>query len=84
MAIAVRLHHDFTVLRDDNIPAEVRTLVAMSLLAEHLVALHEGQTEHVEWDQHGAACLAHLHVSEAEIEHWLDALHVQFEGPAGF
>src|SRR3990167_2272732 len=84
VAIAVRLHHDFTVLRDDHIPAEVRTLVAMSLLAEHLVALHEGQTEHVEWDQYGAACLAHLHVSEVEIEHWLDALQAQFEGPAGF
>lgn len=84
VAIAVRLHHDFTVLRDDNIPAEVRTLVAMSLLAEHLVALHEGQTDHVEWEQHGGACLAHLHVSEVEIDHWLDALHAQFERPAGF
>jgi HD-like signal output (HDOD) protein len=84
VAIAVRLHHDFTVVRDDNIPAEVRTLVAMSLLAEHLVVLHEGQTEHVEWDQHGAACLSYLHVDEAEIDHWLDALQVQFEGPAGF
>jgi HD-like signal output (HDOD) protein len=84
VAIAVRLHHDFTALKDENIPAEVRTLVAMSLLAEHLVALHEGQSAHVEWEQHGAACLAHLHVSEVEIDHWLDALHAQFEGPAGF
>lgn len=84
VAIAVRLHHDFNVLREDTIPAEVRMLVAMSLLAEHLVALHEGQAVHAEWDQHGAACLAHLHVGEAEIDHWLDALHAQFEGPAGF
>lgn len=84
VAIAVRLHHDFTVLKDDNIPTDVRMLVAMSLLAEHLVALHEGQVVHAEWDQHGAVCLAHLHVGEAEIDHWLDALHAQFEGPAGF
>jgi HD-like signal output (HDOD) protein len=84
VAIAVRLHHDFTVLKDDHIPTDVRMLVAMSLLAEHLVALHEGQAVHVEWDQHGAACLAHLHVGDAEIDHWLDALHPQFEGPAGF
>lgn len=84
VAIAVRLHHDFTVLRADTIPAEVRTLVAMSLLAEHLVALHEGHAAHVEWEQHGADCLAYLHVSEAEIDHWLDALHPQFEVPAGF
>ncbi|MFY8041660.1 MAG: HDOD domain-containing protein [Rhodoferax sp.] len=84
VAIAVRLHHDFTVLKDDNIPAEVRSLVAMSLLAEHLVALHEGQTPSMEWEQHGTECLEYLHVSEAEIDHWLDALQGQFEVPAGF
>jgi HD-like signal output (HDOD) protein len=84
VAIAVRLHHDFTVLKDHNIPAEVRTLVAMSLLAEHLVMLHEGVEAHLEWDAHGAACLGYLHVSEVEVEHWLDALHGQFEQPAGF
>ncbi|BDT71857.1 hypothetical protein os4_13850 [Comamonadaceae bacterium OS-4] len=84
VAHAVRLHHDFTVLKDHHIPAQVRTLVAMALLAEHLVALHEGEQQHREWDLHGAECLAHLHVSEEEIEHWLDALHEQFTGPAGF
>jgi HD-like signal output (HDOD) protein len=84
VAHAVRLHHDFTVLKDHNIPAKVRSLVAMALLAEHLVALHEGVQQHREWDLHGAECLAHLHVSEEEIEHWQDALHEQFIGPAGF
>ncbi|CAM8652408.1 COG1639 Predicted signal transduction protein [Comamonadaceae bacterium] len=84
VAHAVRLHHDFTVLKDHNIPAKVCTLVAMALLAEHLVALHEGVQQHREWDLHGAECLAHLHVSEEEIEHWQDALHEQFTGPAGF
>ena len=84
VAHAVRLHHDFTVLKDHNIPAKVRTLVAMALLAEHLVALHEGVQQHREWELHGAECLAHLHVSEEEIEHWQDALHEQFTGPAGF
>ncbi|MDT7515094.1 HDOD domain-containing protein [Rhodoferax mekongensis] len=84
VAHAVRLHHDFTVLKDDNIPSTVRTLVAMALLAEHLVALHEGAQENREWELHGAECLAFLHVSGEEIQHWLDALHEQFTGPAGF
>ena len=39
---AVRLHHDFTVLRASSVPPEVRTLVAMALVADHLVAQHEG------------------------------------------
>ena len=84
VAHAVRLHHDFAVLKDDNIPSTVRTLVAMALLAEHLVALHEGSQENREWELHGAECLAFLHVSDEEIEHWSDALHEQFTGPAGF
>ena len=84
VAIAVRLHHDFTVFQDTNVPAEIRTLVAMLLLAEYLVARHEGHEEHAEWALHGAACLDHLHVSQEEIEHWLDALQLQLEGPAGF
>lgn len=84
VAHAVRLHHDFTVLRDENISPKVRKLVAMALLAEHLVALHEGVQEHREWELHGAECLAFLHISGDEIDHWLDELHAQFEGPAGF
>ncbi|MDH4450348.1 MAG: HDOD domain-containing protein [Rhodoferax sp.] len=84
VAHAVRLHHDFTVLRDEHVPAEVRTLVAMSLVADHLVALHEGAAQSPEWGAHGAACLAFLHISALEIEHWLDALYAQFLEPAGF
>jgi HD-like signal output (HDOD) protein len=77
---AVRLHHDFTILRDKNAATEVRTLVAMALVAEHLVTLHEGAQEQREWALHGPACLAVLEVDEAELEIWIDALHPVFEG----
>ena len=76
---AVRLHHDFTVLADTQIPADVRTLVAMGLVAEHLVAHHEGVKEQREWKRYGTACLAHLHVASEEVDVWLDALHPVFE-----
>jgi HD-like signal output (HDOD) protein len=84
VAYAVRLQHDFTVLRDNTISTLVRTLVAMALLADHLVVLHEGGDELREWELHGAECLAFLHISADEIPHWLDALQAQFTGPAGF
>jgi len=80
VAHAVRLHHDFTVLQDENVPVKVRTLVAMALLADQLVFLHEGIKENREWDLHGKACMDFLHVSEKEVEHWQDALHEQFSG----
>lgn len=79
IAIAVRLHHDFTILQDKRYEEPVRTLVAMGLVAETLVSRHAGVQVFREWDQHGAACLAHLNVAEQEVESWVDTLHPQFE-----
>lgn len=80
--MAVRLHHDFTILTDKHFPEEVRALVAMGLVAEYLVAKHEGVQRHREWEQHSAACLAHLNVAEQEVESWVDSLHPVFESVA--
>lgn len=77
---AVRLHHDFTVLQDKTVHGDLRMLVAMGLVAEHLVALHEGVGAQREWAMHGADCLASLAISEAEVDGWLDDLHPLFEG----
>lgn len=76
---AVRLHHDFTVLQATRVPPEVRTLVAMALLADHLVGVHEGAAPSKEWVQYGRACLAYLRVSQVEMEAWVDALHPVFD-----
>ncbi len=80
---AVRFHHDFTVLNDKSVSTEVRSLVAMALIAEHLVALHEGAKTHKEWTQYGPACLSYLNVTNGEVEIWADALQAQFEGVSG-
>lgn len=76
---AVRLHHDFTVLGDTHFPEDVRNLVAMGLVAENLVARHEGIQAQREWEQHQAACLAHLSIAAAEVDAWVDTLHPVFE-----
>lgn len=83
IALAVRLHHDFTALEDESLPLIVRQLVSMLLITENMVAAHEGVAPLTEWTQHGAACLAMLHVEEQEVTVWSDALHSQFEGEAG-
>lgn len=82
ISIVVRLHHDFTSLRVDSIPAEVRHLVAIAAIAEHLVADFEGIKVQREWDRHGAECLSFLQIGEAEVDLWVDALHPVFEGVA--
>jgi HD-like signal output (HDOD) protein len=79
VAVAIRLHHDFTCLSDAAFPDVVRQLVALGLIADHLVARHEGATDSREWLAHGPACLAHLDVTADEVELWVDELHPQFE-----
>lgn len=78
IALAVRLHHDFTVLGDVSVPELVRQLVAMLLITEHMVATYEGAAPLVEWQQHGQACLDMLHVEAHEIGVWLETLHAEF------
>ncbi|MDD2879114.1 MAG: HDOD domain-containing protein [Rhodoferax sp.] len=77
---AVRLHHDFAVLSDTGVELDVRNLVAIAAIADHLVANHEGLEIQREWQRHGADCLAFLQVGEAEVEAWVDALYPAFEG----
>jgi HD-like signal output (HDOD) protein len=79
IAVAVRLHHDFTIFHNEQLPLQARTLVAVGLVAEHLVVKHEGVRELKEWTQYGATCLSFINVTEAEVESWVDALHPLFE-----
>jgi HD-like signal output (HDOD) protein len=77
---AVRLHHDFAVLSDETIALNVRQLVAIAAIADHLVALHEGIPEQREWQRHGDQCLDFLQINNEEVENWVDALYPAFEG----
>lgn len=79
VAIAIRLHHDFTALPDTRFSDTVRHLVALGLIAEHLVHHHEGTPDTREWQQHAAVCLDHLQIGESEIEHWIDELYPVLE-----
>lgn len=79
IAFAIRLHHDFSVLRLSSIPAGVRNLVALAAVAEHLVADFEGVRQQREWERFGPACLNYLQIGESEADLWVDTLHPVFE-----
>ncbi|OBS31047.1 histidine kinase [Tepidimonas fonticaldi] len=79
VAVAIRLHHDFTCLGDTRYSDTVRHLVAMGLIADHLVQQHEGVPPSPDWARHGQAALAHLQIGAAEVELWIDELHPAFE-----
>ena len=74
VTVAIRLHHDLECLHDSSLDPEVTTLVAMGLLAEHLMRHHEELGPEVEWAQYGHLALQWLQWSEADLSLCFDEL----------
>ena len=71
---AIRLHHDFRSLGHAGIEPEVHTLVAMGLVAEHLMRRHEMLPDDADWAANHAAALDWLQVGLDDLEQWDEML----------
>jgi len=80
---ALRLHHDFDVLGASGVEPEVQTLVALGLVAEHLMRRHEGMDEDADWSAHHAVALDWLQVGAEELEQWEDATRALLDEDGG-
>jgi HD-like signal output (HDOD) protein len=78
VAWAILHHHDFAVLDDINTAGAVRSLVALSLLAESAICKYQGHAESLEWNKGGARACAYLGLSEEETAELLDELQEAF------
>jgi HD-like signal output (HDOD) protein len=78
VAWAILHHHDFAVLEDAATDDGVRSLVALSLLAERAIAKYQGHAGSLEWDKGGARACAWLGLPEEETLELLDELHDAF------
>ena len=79
---AILHHHDYAVLEDTATDDTVRSLVALSLLAEAAIQKYQGHTESVEWDKGGELACRHLGLAYEEMADLLDELHDCFHGEA--
>ncbi len=71
---AIRLHHDLRSLGHASIEAEVHTLIAMGLVAEHLMRRHEMLPDDADWAANHAAALDWLQISVDDLEQWDEML----------
>ncbi|MEH6436962.1 HDOD domain-containing protein [Massilia sp. DD77] len=71
---AILHHHDFAVLDDSATAPAVRSLVALSVLAESALCSYQGQAESLEWGKGGDAACAYLGLSGEETAELLDEL----------
>ncbi|MCE4554515.1 HDOD domain-containing protein [Roseateles cellulosilyticus] len=76
---AIRLHHDYTALGHADIDPEIHTLIAVGLIAEHLMRRNEGLPEDADWASHHQAAMDWLHIGQEELAHWEEAVITQFD-----
>lgn len=76
---AVRLHHDMDALKDDRIDAEVRTLIALSLVADLLLRRRESLPPDSEWQRHGAQAMAWLQIGAEDLDSWHDVVSEELD-----
>ncbi|SHH50902.1 HDOD domain-containing protein [Massilia sp. CF038] len=75
---AILHHQDYSVLEDSATDDAVRSLVALSLLAESAIAHYQGMGSSLEWDKGGERACAYLGLTEEETTDLLDELHDSF------
>jgi len=71
---AILHHHDYAVLEDAHTDDAVRSLIALSLLAERAIRRYQGHAGSPEWDKGGERACAYLSLDEIEAAELLDEL----------
>lgn len=71
ITLSVKQHHDLQVLNAKTIPPTmtIRTLIAVTHLAEHLVQRHTGLSYTLEWSKFQMVCLQLLDLNEDDLRH---------------
>lgn len=82
ISLAILLHHDYEVLKDQATEERVRALVALALLAEWAIHTYHGEHDFLEWQKGQAAVCQFLGWSEDDIADQVDALHERFDQAA--
>ena len=76
---AILHHHDYEVMADASTDESIRSLVALSVLAEKGIQRYHGNSSSLEWDKGGAQACEHLGLSPEETSDLLDELHEMFD-----
>lgn len=71
---AIRLHHDLEALGERSAEPEVNTLIAVGLLAEYMMRLHEGLDQDADWLAHGQSALGWLDAGGDDLQTWEEEL----------
>ena len=78
VCLAIRLHHDYSIFQNPEMPPEVCQLVAMGLLAELAIQRFAGLNHSSEWDKGSDLAIGCLMLTDQDVEDWVDKLLEDF------
>ncbi|GGC78349.1 HDOD domain-containing protein [Undibacterium terreum] len=78
VSLAILLQHDYRSLQDRATEDSVRTLIALSLLAEYAIHKYHGEDVFAEWEKGGDIACHFLGLSQHEVEDRFEELHEMF------
>jgi HD-like signal output (HDOD) protein len=70
---AIQWHHDPVAFIGDTVSSEVRTLIAIGHVADHIEEVTSRQLSECAWEAFGEACLKHLMLGEVELQELMDS-----------
>lgn len=73
-ALVVRLHHNYESFAAPDLTRDVGHLLAMSIVADHLVHRFRYQNLTREWEKGGVAALSYLGAKESHLQQWLKGM----------
>ncbi len=74
VCLAIRLHHDYGVFLDPQVPEAVAKLIAMGLVAEVAIQRFAGMNSSSEWARGGGAAAGALMLGDQDVEDWIERL----------
>lgn len=78
VAMAIRMHHDYSIFNNVGVPGIVQRLVAMGVLSERIIQSYAGQNRSAEWEKGGAGALELLDLTSEDLDEHMDDLHEAF------
>ncbi len=78
VCLAIRLHHDYSISQNPDMPHDVCQMVAMGLLAELAIQRFAGMNHSSEWDKGSDLAMGSLMLTDQDLEDWVDRLLEDF------
>jgi HD-like signal output (HDOD) protein len=80
MVMAIRLHHDYSIFEQNQVPREVKQLIAMGILADGMIQVFQGQGVNQEQRRAQPLAMEELGVGDDELEDLGYAINKLFGG----